>query len=56
MIVYAIVLAVVVGVIEVAGWKLPDPWRKIVWIGIVVLLVFGILAYLLPGFPYLGRY
>lgn len=51
MIVSAIVLAIIAAVIDYY-WGIKEPWRKIVWIGIVVLLVFGIVLLLVPGlFP-----
>jgi membrane protein YdbS with pleckstrin-like domain len=53
----AVVLAIIVGVLEVLGYKLPDPWRMIVIVAIVVLLVVGIILLVFPGvFSGLGRY
>lgn len=57
MLVTAAVLAVIVGVLEVLGYKLPDPWRMVVIVAIVVLLVVGIILLLFPAFfNGLGRY
>ncbi len=48
MIVTAIVLAVLAAVLE-HFFGIAEPWRKIVWVGIVVLLIVGIIMLLLPG-------
>lgn len=46
MMVTAVVLAVLVGIAHAMGFALPGPWRKIVLVGIVVLFVLGLLAFL----------
>lgn len=57
MLLTAIVLALIVGLLEVAfKIRLPDPWRMVVIVGIAVLFVLGLLAVLLPGTTWLGRY
>lgn len=48
MIVTAIVLAIAAALIDYF-FGIPEPWRKIVYIGIVVLLIFGIVLLLVPG-------
>lgn len=51
MIVYAVVLAIIVGVIDYF-FGIKDPWRKIIYVGLVVLLVAGIILLIFPGlFP-----
>lgn len=57
MIELAIVLAIVAALIDYF-FGIKDPWRKIIYIGIVVLLVVGIVVLLVPGlFPLrLGRW
>lgn len=48
MIVTAIVLAVVAAVIDYfVGIK--EPWRKIIYIGVIILLVVGVVLLLFPG-------
>lgn len=48
MIVTAIVLAIIAAVVEYfAG--IPEPWRKIIFAGIVVIFVIGLIQLLLPG-------
>lgn len=48
MIVTAIVLAVLAAVID--WWiGIKDPWRMIIYVGIVVLLVIGIVLLFIPG-------
>jgi hypothetical protein len=46
----AIVLAIVAAVCDMA-FSIKEPWRKVIFIGIVVLFVLGLLMLLLPGFP-----
>jgi cation transporter-like permease len=51
MIVTAIVLAVIAALVDYF-FGIKEPWRKIIYIGIVVLLIFGIVLLLVPGlFP-----
>ncbi len=51
MIQLAIVLAIIAAIIDYF-FKIAEPWRKLVWIGVVVLLVWGIVTLLVPGlFP-----
>lgn len=48
MIVTAIILAVIAAAVDYfIGIK--DPWRKIIYIGIVILLIIGLITFLLPG-------
>lgn len=48
MIVTAIVLAVIAAAVDYfIGIK--EPWRKIIYIGIVILLVVGVIVLLFPG-------
>jgi hypothetical protein len=57
MIVTAIVLAIVAAAIDYwVGIK--EPWRKIIYIGIIILLVVGVILLLFPGvLPInIGRY
>lgn len=56
MIVTAIVLAIVAAVVDHL-WGIPEPWRKMIYAGIVILFVVGILMLLglLPHFGSLGR-
>jgi hypothetical protein len=58
LIITAVVLALIVGICEVVfKFRLPDPWRMVVILGIVVLFVVGLLLLLAPGlFSGLGRY
>lgn len=57
LIVTAVILALIVGICEIVFHvRLPDPWRMVVIAGIVVLFVVGLLAWLFPGFPWIGRY
>ena len=51
MIVTAIVLAIIAAVLEACGFAIAEPWRKIVWIGILVLLIVGIILLFVPGLP-----
>lgn len=48
MIVTAIVLAIIAAVIDFY-WGIKDPWRNLIYAGIVVLLVFGIVILIVPG-------
>jgi hypothetical protein len=49
MLVYAIVLAIIVAVIDhFIGIK--EPWRKIIYAGIIVLFVVGLILLIFPGF------
>jgi hypothetical protein len=48
MIVTAIVLAALAAVCDYF-FGIAEPWRKIIWVGIVVLLVIGIVMLLVPG-------
>jgi len=48
MIVTAIVLAALAAVCDYF-FGIAEPWRKIIWVGIVVLLVVGIVMLLVPG-------
>lgn len=48
MIVTAIVLGIVAAVID-HFFGIQEPWRKIVYIGVIVLLVIGIVMLLVPG-------
>ncbi len=54
MIVTAIVLAILAALADHL-WGIPEPWRKLVFAGIVILFVVGLLS-LLGLFPVLGRY
>jgi hypothetical protein len=56
MIVTAIVLAIIAALCDYF-FGIPEPWRKIVWVGIVILLVIGVVLLLVPGlFSGLSRY
>lgn len=46
----AIILAIIAAVVQ-ALVGIAEPWRKIIFIGIVVLFIVGLLLLLLPGFP-----
>lgn len=46
MMVTAVVIALIAGIAHAMGFAIPDPWRKVVIIGIVVLFVLGLLAFL----------
>ncbi len=48
MIVTAIVLGIIAAIID-HFFGIAEPWRKIVYIGVVVLLVLGIVLLLFPG-------
>jgi hypothetical protein len=48
MIVSAIVLAIIAAVIDFY-WGIKDPWRTIIYVGIVILLVLGVVLLLVPG-------
>jgi Na+/melibiose symporter-like transporter len=54
MIVTAIVLAIIAALCDYF-FGIPEPWRKIVWVGIVILLILGVVLLLVPGFPWVGR-
>lgn len=44
----AIILAIIVALIDgFVGIK--EPWRKVIWIGIVILFVLGVVMLLIPG-------
>lgn len=44
----AIVLAIIAAIIDFY-WGIKDPWRMIIYAGIVILLVLGVLLLLVPG-------
>jgi cation transporter-like permease len=48
MIVTAIVLGIIAAIID-HFFGIAEPWRKIVYIGVIVLLVLGIVLLLVPG-------
>jgi len=48
MIMTAIALAIVAALIDYF-FGIKDPWRKVIYIGIVVLLILGILLLVFPG-------
>ncbi len=52
MIVTAIVLALLAALADHI-WGIPEPWRKLVYAGIVILFIIGVLS-LLGLFPVLG--
>jgi membrane protein YdbS with pleckstrin-like domain len=55
-IVTAIILAIIAALVDYF-FGIPEPWRKIIWVGIVILLIIGIVLLLVPGlFSHLGRY
>ncbi len=48
MIVTAIVLAILAAIADYfIGIK--EPWRKVIWVGIIILLVVGVIMLLVPG-------
>ncbi len=48
MIVTAIVLAIIAAAVDYF-FGIAEPWRKIIYIGIVILLVIGVILLLFPG-------
>jgi len=54
MLLTAIVLAIIAALCDHL-FGIPEPWRKIIFIGIIVIFVVGLLQLLLPGFPTWGR-
>lgn len=48
MITAAIVLAIIAALVDYF-FGIKDPWRKIIYIGIVVILIIGIITLLVPG-------
>lgn len=48
MIVTAIVLGIIAAIID-HFFGIAEPWRKIVYIGVIILLIFGIVLLLVPG-------
>jgi hypothetical protein len=48
MLVYAVALALIAAVVE-HFFGLGDPWKKIIVVGVVILLVLGILLLIFPG-------
>lgn len=56
MIVTAIVLAIIAAVCDYF-FDIKEPWRKIIFAGIVILFVIGVIMLLVPGvFSGLGRW
>lgn len=55
MIVTAIVLAIIAAVVDYF-FGIEEPWRKVIYVGIVILFVVGLILLLVPGlFSGLGR-
>lgn len=48
MIVTAIVLAAIAAACDYF-FGIKEPWRKIIWVGIIILLVVGVVMLLVPG-------
>ena len=48
MIVTAIVLAIIAAVIQMLV-GIPEPWQKLIYIGIIILFVIGLVQLLAPG-------
>jgi hypothetical protein len=48
MLMTAIVLAIIAAVVQVLV-GIPQPWQKIIFIGIVVIFIVGLVQLLLPG-------
>lgn len=52
MLVTAIVLAIIVALLDNFLGPIKEPWRKIIWAGIIVLFIIGLIQIFLPGvFP-----
>lgn len=49
MLVYAIILAIVAAACDYF-FGIKEPWRKIIYVGIVVLFIIGLILLLIPGF------
>lgn len=54
MIVTAIILAIIAAACDHV-FGIPEPWRKIIYIGIIVLFVVGLILLLAPGVLPVGR-
>jgi hypothetical protein len=51
LIAWVIVVAIIVAVID-HFLKIAEPWRKIIYVGLIVLFVFGLILLIFPGiFP-----
>lgn len=50
LLVLAIVLAIIAAVVD-HFFGLGDPWRKIVYVGTIIIFVVGLVLLLVPGFP-----
>lgn len=44
----AIVLAIIAAVCD-KFFGIGEPWRKVIWVGVVVLFIVGIVLLLVPG-------
>lgn len=49
MITTAIVLALVTVLIDNFAGGIKEPWRKIIYVGIIILLIVGIVMLIVPG-------
>ncbi len=53
MLITAVVLAVIAAVVDKL-FGINEPWNKIIYAGIAVLFIVGLIMFLVPGFP--GRW